>query len=260
MSDFLNPAWRAPLTANGLDSFDVLWNLQAPWFDEPNHARGGWSGVARIEIGSAAGMEHGFFLKRQENYRIFSWRHPVRGIPTLLREFRLILRYRAAGIATVDPVYFAMRFTAKGHRAILITVALDGFAPLDAYVAGWPTQGRPAPAERRRVLTAVADLTRRIHDRHIQHNCYYPKHIFVRVGADGDVEARVIDLEKSRWRPARIFCAQRDLDTLNRHSPDWSRTDRLRFLKTYLGIAHLTPYGKWLWRRLAARAARKTRA
>lgn len=259
MSDFLSPAWRGPLAARGLDNFDVLWSLQAPWFDEPNHARGGWSGVSRIEIASPAGMENVFFLKRQENYSILSWRHPLKGIPTLLREFRLILRYRAAGIATVDPVYFAMRPTKAGYRAILMTVALDGFVPLDTYVADRVTAGHPTPTERRRVLAAVADLTRHIHDCRIQHNSYYPKHVFVRVGPDGAVKARVIDLERSRWRPLTVFCTLRDLDTLNRHSSGWSCTDRLWFFKAYLGIGRLTPYAKWLWRDVESRSLKKDR-
>jgi len=259
MTDFANDAWRAVLVRNGLDGFDALWNLEAPWFEPPNRRRGGWSGVARCELEDAAGQRRGVFLKRQENHKTFSWRHPFKGIPTFLREFRLILRYRAGGVPTLDPVYFAMRPTDAGHRAILMTVALDGFVPLDAYVAGGQAS-RPAPAERRRVLAAVADLTRRMHACRIQHNCYYPKHVFVRVGPDGAVEARVIDLEKSRWRPLAVVCALRDLDTLNRHAPGWSRAERLYFLKAYLRRDRLTPYGKWLWRKLAARAAAKRRA
>lgn len=259
MTDFQSAQWRASLSASGLDTFDALWNLQAPWFDEPNRARGGWSGVSRIEITFPADTRHAVFLKRQENYQTFSWRHPLKGIPTLLREFRLILHYRAAGIETLDPVYFAMRPMAAGHRAILMTAALDGFVSLDVYAAGWQAQRRPPWADRRRVLATVADLTRRIHDARILHNCYYPKHLFVRIGSDGVVEACVIDLEKSRWRPLAVFRALRDLDTLNRHAPEWSRGERLRFLKAYLRCERLTFYGKWLWRRLAARAAQKYR-
>lgn len=254
MEDYINEAWRPVLAANGLADFDALWRLEAGWFEPPNQRRGGWSGVSRCELEDGAGQRRGVFLKRQENHKTFSWRHPFKGIPTFLREFRLIRRYRAGAVPTLDPVYFAMRPTAAGHRAILMTVALDGFAPLDAHGAGG------TPAGRRRVLAAVADLTRRMHDRRIQHNCYYPKHVFVRLGPEGAAEARVIDLEKSRRRPLAVFCALRDLDTLNRHASGWSRADRLRFLKAYLRCERLTPYGRWLWRRLAARAARKPRS
>jgi hypothetical protein len=258
MEDFLNDEWRAALAHNGLDDFDRLWGLQLPWFEAPNQRRGGWSGVSRYEFVGAAGERRCVFLKRQENHKTFSWRHPLKGIPTFLREFRLILRYRAKDIPSLEPVYFAMRDCAGGHRAILATAELQGFAPLDGYVAAWERTGRPAGALRRKLLRAVAMLTRQLHAGHIQHNCYYPKHVFVRIGADDAVEARVIDLEKSRWRPFSIFCTLRDLDTLNRHSAEWRRGERLLFLKAYLGIERLTPYAKWLWRRLAARAAQKS--
>ena len=51
----------------------------------------------------------------------------------------------------------------------------------------------------------------------------------------------------------------RDLDSLNRYSPEWSRTDRLRFLKAYLGIVRLTPATKRICRKLIRMAETKTR-
>lgn len=258
MDEFSTDAWRELLSFNGLDSFDSLWNLQVPWFDELNRCRGGWSGVSRCELATPTGETQAVFLKRQENHGTFSWCHPVRGIPTFLREFRLIKRYRAENIPSLEPVYFGMRPYGKGHRAILMTAELAGFAPLDAHMAAWYREGLPAIRHRRRILEAVAELTRKIHQCNIQHDCYYPKHIFIRTNGDA-IEARVIDLEKSGWRPLSILCTLRDLDSLNRHSPDWSRSDRMRFLKSYLGIARMTPYAKWLWRRLAIRSRRKQR-
>ena len=76
---------------------------------------------------------------------------------------------------------------------------------------------------------------------------------------DGGVEARVIDLEKSRWRPSKVVCAIRDLYTLNYHSQMWSRSDRLWFFRSYLQLERLTPFAKWLWRTIAARSGRKQR-
>lgn len=253
MKDYLNDQWRSLLAQNGLDGFAALWALELPWFEAPNQRRGGWSGVARCELHDAQGHPHVFFLKRQENHGTFSWRHPFRGIPTFEREFRLIRRYQSAAIPALTPAYYASRFTATGHRAILMTEALDGFSPLDAVLA----DTQLPVAVRHKLLRTVAQLTRAIHDSHIQHNCYYPKHIFVLIEPDQSVKAHAIDLEKSRWRPMKLFCALRDLDTLNRYASAWTRTDRLRFLKYYLRTDQLTPYAKWLWRRLAERALKK---
>jgi hypothetical protein len=96
-----------------------------------------------------------------------------------------------------------------------------------------------------------------MHDHGIQHNCYFPKHVFTRINDDGSVDARVIDLEKSRWRPSRTVCAIRDLYTLNHHSLCWSTSDRLWFFKSYLQIGRLTPFAKWLWRLTSSDARRR---
>jgi hypothetical protein len=259
MKDFVAARWRAILSHNGLLSFDALWDLDAAWFEEPNRRRGGWSGVARCELTLPEGGTAAIFLKRQENHGTFSWRHPLRGVPTFLREFRKIEHYRACGIPTLEPVYFGMRRRRDGHRAILATAELSGFESMEDRVARWLKDGAPPCAGRRDHLRAAADLLGAMHARGIQHNCFFPKHVFTRRQADGTVEARVIDLEKSRWRPVRAICASRDLYSLIRQSLCWSRTDRLWFFKRYLGIDRLTPYAKWLWRRIAARAFRKNR-
>lgn len=259
MKDFIRECWRSVLAYNGLLDFNALWQLEAPWFEAPNRRRGGWSGVSRCDLARPEGGTCGVFLKRQENHKTFSWRHPIKGIPTFLREFRLIMLYKSCGIPALEPIYFAMRTIDGGHRAILITEELSGFASMESHVQAWLKNGFPPAQDRRKYLEAVAALSGKIHENTIQHNCYYPKHIFVRLNSDGRIEARVIDLEKSRRRPLSLLCTLRDLDTLNRHAPGWSRGDRLRFLKSYLRIDRLTPYAKWLWRRLAARALAKSR-
>ncbi|MBZ0142102.1 MAG: lipopolysaccharide kinase InaA family protein [Rhodocyclaceae bacterium] len=259
MHDFINERWRPILAHNGLADFEALWKLEAQWFEPPNQRRGGWSGVARCELSLPGGGTRAIFLKRQENHGTFSFRHPVGGVPTFLREFRRIQHYRACGIPTLEPVYFAMRRTSRGHRAILATEELTGFVSMEDRVQRWLREGAPARPIRLRYLRAVAALLREMHAHGIQHNCFFPKHVFVRMNADGGVEARVIDLEKSRWRPHGALCARRDLYSLNYHSQCWSRSDRLRFYKAYLQIERLTPFAKWLWRHIAARSARKNR-
>lgn len=260
MADFLSDAWRPILAHNQLTDFEALWQLEAGWFEAPNQRRGGWSGVSRHELRHPEGGTRAIFIKRQENHKIFSWRHPLTGVPTFLKEFRNIMHYRRHDIATLEPVYFAMRRTASGHRAILVTAELAGFAPLTEYVASAAAGKALSPETRRHLVEAVARLARRMHASHIQHNCFYPKHVFARLSAENGVETRVIDLEKSRWRPFSLLATLRDLDTLNRHAPDWRRTERLRFLKTYLGGEESRSRTRWLWRRLAAAQARKAGA
>lgn len=257
MKDYIDPRWQVILAHNHLYSFDDLWGLDIGWFEEPNRRRGGWSGVSRCELALPEGGSTAIFLKRQENHGTFYWRHPIAGIPTFSREFNTILRYKANGVPSLEPVYFAARQTRKYQRAILATEELSGFISLEDLVAHWLITGVPPRAERLRYLRAIADLLSTLHRRHIQHNCPFPKHLFTKPHLDGSIEVRIIDLEKSRWRPLALFCTLRDLGALQRHAPGWIRTDRLWFFKRYLGIVHLTPYAKWLWRRIAKRVLKK---
>lgn len=259
MKDYINERWRPILAHNGLSGFDALWALKAEWFEEPNHRRGGWSGVSRCELKLPEGGTCAIFLKRQENHKARVWSHPVFGAPTFLREFQHIMRYRANGVATLEPVYFGMRKVGKDDRAILITEELTGFVSMEDRVQRWLKEGAPPRAVRLKILKAVAGLLRGMHAHGIQHNCFFPKHVFTRTNADGSVEARVIDLEKSRWRPSKTVCARRDLYTLNHHSYCWSRSDRLWFFKEYLQVKELTPFAKWLWRHIEVRSAKKNR-
>jgi hypothetical protein len=257
MKDFINERWRSILAFNALEDFEALWELNAEWFEAPNRGRGGWSGVARCELSLPDGGKSAIFLKRQENHNARSLWHPLRGVPTLLREFEQIMAYRADAILSLEPVYFGMRGRGKGQRAVLVTEELTGFSSLDAYQQIWQHEGAPPRHERLEILQAVAGLLRRMSVHGIQHGCFYPKHVFIRI-ADGLPETRAIDLEKSRRRPF-FMCALRDLYSLSHYaSPVWSRTDRMRFLKRYLDISRMNTCAKWLWRNVAARSARKS--
>ncbi|MDR0379665.1 MAG: lipopolysaccharide kinase InaA family protein [Candidatus Accumulibacter sp.] len=258
MEGFIDERWRLIFSFNGLDDFDALWRLQIEWFEEPNYRRGGWSGVARCELSLPEGGTTAIFLKRQENHRTRSLQHPLNGEPTFLREFKRIMTCRRYAIPSLEPVYFAMRGRGRNQRAILATVELTGFASLAELERRWAYEGLPPRAVRLRLFHAIAALLRRMHEHGICHGCFYPKHVFIRMIPEADVTARVIDLEKSRRLPLRAMCAFRDLYCLNHHSsPAWSRTDRLRLFLIYLGLPRLNARGKCLWRRIAARSARK---
>ncbi len=259
MTDYTDEHWKEALSKNNLADFDALWSLEAGWFEEPNRRRGGWSGVSSFELPLPEGGSHTVFLKRQENHKTFSWKHPIAGIPTFEREFQRIMHFRRCGIPTLEPVFFAVRRHAGGHRAILATAALTGFISLDDRVRQWVNNGAPPRAVRQRFMHAVADLLRRMHAHRMQHNCFFPKHVFTRLNEDGSVDARVIDLEKSRWQFSRRTCALRDLYSLALGSLAWSKTDRLRFLMAYLGTERLAPEAKSLWREISAHATQKNR-
>ena len=81
-------------------------------------------------------------------------------------------------------------------------------------------------------------------------------YIFIKQQSD-DIDVRLIDLEaaKQRWRRKSAYL--RDLDTLNRHSLEWSRADRLRFLLKYTGRSKMDAGVKTLWRQLDKKREKK---
>ena len=263
MDDYLDAQWRPILEYNGLASFDALWQLDVPWFEPPNERRGGWSGVARVELKCPDGSRVGVFLKRQENHNTPTWLHPWRGAPTFRREFKRIRLYQRCEVPSLEPVFFAMRSCGKDDRAILMTAELDGFVSLDQLNEDLRMHGQSAHAggiglsDRRAVIMAVARLVRRMHAQRLRHGCLFGKHVFVRKTDAGQIEARVIDLEKTHRPLAGYFCAEHDLYSLERGTYGWRLSDKVFFLREYLQLPRLSAYAKRLWRAVSKRAAKK---
>ena len=246
MQDYLADNWQELLASNGLKSFDDWWQREADWFEEPNVRRGGWSGVSRLELG-----ERVVFLKRQENHVTRTLLHPLRGIPTFIREMKNIMAMQAADVPALVPVYFSHKNINGAQRAILVTEALEGFTPLDEF-----NLKALSFIQRKRLIEQVADVLKRLHAQHLQHNCLYPKHLFVKK-LDAGFEVRLIDLEKTKRCLFKSNAVLRDLDTLNRHAHNFTQTDRLRFMHAYLGENTSKADLITLWNRLAQRRNKK---
>lgn len=237
---------------NQLDAFEKLWKVDSrAWFEPPNYARGGWSGVTRQMLTLPDGSQTGIFVKRQENHVYRSWRHFFRASATLEREFRNCLRFRELGIPSMEPLYYAERRVNGKLQAILITRELEEYRSLDS-AEFRPIRQLPAP-ERNRLITSLAGIVRQMHAHRFQHTCLYPKHLFVKKHPDGTLDARFIDLEKTRRLPFLGMIARRDLDSLRRHAEGWSRTDRLRFFLAYRQEKKLSPGSKRLLRAILAK-------
>ncbi|MDO8826446.1 lipopolysaccharide kinase InaA family protein [Methylophaga sp.] len=225
-------------------SFERIWSLPKNWFDTPNEARGGWSGVTRTEFDTRKGTTK-VFVKRQQNYYSRTWRHPFKGIPTFQKELENIQQLKKLKIPTLNPLYFGK----QDDRAVLITKALDNYTSLDKLDPTQLTQQK-----RRQLIRKLAKLTRKLHRSHYVHNCFYPKHVFVKLNKKGKWKIRLIDLEKLRWRFSSKLAMKRDLSSFNRHADDrWTLKDRLYFFKAYLQVETLSAKDKKLWRKLTPR-------
>jgi hypothetical protein len=259
MQDYSADDWPALAAANGLDSFESIWALDIGWFEPPNERRGGWSGVSRMDVEHPEGHSEGIFIKRQQNHNTFSWAHPFRGITTFRREFQNLMMLRACQVPTLEVLYFAERTVGKDRRAILISRELSGYASLDNCMHYWQEHGKPERDVWLATMQRIATVARRMHSHRIQQNCFLPKHVFIGE-RHGQIDVRLIDLEKAKRRLSSERALIRDLDTFNRRTPGVSTTDRLRFLLAYHETDRVNERVRKTWRELIALSRRKGRS
>lgn len=223
---------------NNLNDFQVIWDLDAGWFEERNIRRGGWSGVSQYEIANGSAI----FIKRQENHCYRAWDTFFLPVATFYREFKNIQRFDKHNIPTLELIYFGQRKEEGKIQATLITHELEGYFPLDSNEL---KQKLNVDFKlRRRVIKTIAEVIGHMHTQHLQHNCLYEKHIFVKLFQNGTIDVRLIDLEKVKWKPFKTGIMYRDLGSLYRHSSGWSIRDCLRFFIYYQNEDRLSKNSK----------------
>jgi len=255
---YLNPEWKSILENSHLGTFEQLWKLELTAVDEGNVGRGknGWSKVCIFSFEDNEQHKHTVVIKRQSNYRSHTFRHPIIGVPTFLKEMESIRRYEQAGIPALKAVYCATRKINGELQAILVTEFLNGYHPLELILKNWHEQGRPNRQDCATIAQACGTLVGKLHEQGLEHRCLFPKHIFLRENS-GHVDARLIDLEKTRWRPWFEARRVRDLTALARRSKHVSNRERMFFLHAYFGITKLDARAKQLWRAVAKRIDKK---
>jgi tRNA A-37 threonylcarbamoyl transferase component Bud32 len=143
------------------------------------------------------------------------------------------------GVPTITPVALGERRQRKFlFENYLVTLAISSATPLDEFVERHlPNRPEPVRSQiRHKLAEAMAVMTARLHEARLLHQDFHPGNIMVRLAADNTPELFMIDLDalrKSRgvsWKLARQNLALLDHFFWLRSS----RTDRYRFLKTYL--------------------------
>ena len=143
------------------------------------------------------------------------------------------------GVPTITPVALGERRKRKFLlENYLVTLAISSATPLDEFVEHHLLE-RPEPERsqiRQKLAEAMAVMTARLHESRLLHHDFHPGNIMVRLAGDHTPVLFMIDLDalrKSRrmtWKLARQNLALLDHYFWLRSS----RTDRYRFLKTYL--------------------------
>lgn len=212
-------------------NFQRWWDTRGDWVELPNQRREGESGVQRIQPRDTAQVA--LYCKRQVGHLYRSLLHPF-GRPTVLRERHALDAFDALGVRVPRLVYCAAQQGAGQWRALLVTEELKGFVSLEQWYRDDHREHR-GEAIHRQMIEQVAQTLARFHRARWQHGCCYPKHLFIKVYADGDwrVEVAVLDLEKSRRRLRSADAARHDLRQLNRHRDGMPDEDWRLLLAAY---------------------------
>jgi hypothetical protein len=227
--DLFAADFAARLPAAGFKSFDDFWRLEWNWVEPRNERRKGWSGATRVRIETAEGPLS-LFVKRQENHCYRSIYHPLKGRPTFYREWIGIQRLRAAGIPTLDPVYYGERVYEGRSQAVLVSLALDDFRDLNEVFRARENLGEE---QREEILKTLAAMFVRFHRSGLIHNCLSGSHLMLRFDEEGRPEARLLDLEKLKSTRNIHRAAGRDLARFIRHTPTLLPQDHLSLMLAY---------------------------
>jgi hypothetical protein len=202
--------------ANGWQSFDDLWQLEASEVEPGNVRRGGWSSVVRFTANDGSG----YYLKRQENHDYRVWEGGLVRRPTVVREWQAGNQFRSFGVSTAEPICLGVE-QSRSSRGVLVTRALDDHQSLTEMLKDLPG----GSDSRRSLWYQIADAVRLIHNNGYRHNCLYGQHILVRELEDG-WDCAFIDLEKVSPARSAERAAIADLSALDRHTNDMSLRDR----------------------------------
>jgi hypothetical protein len=259
LRDLVDPRVAAALAHEGINGWDGLWSLDYPWVQSPNRRRGGFQGVVRRELTLPDGGSLVVYLKVHRNRVSRTPAHPFKGIPTLRREVEALKRLDGLGIPVTKPVYYAERTVGGERRAMMMTEELAGFESLEDRVTRWCEEGWPPPSERADLIRSLARILDTVHARVLKMNAYTEEHIFVK-GSGAGTEICLIDCERCKRVWSGAYARVGDLATFDRTTMRWSRTDRWRFLKAYLGNPATSAGIKGLWNKVLARRRRKAKS
>lgn len=254
MMQYINSAWQLILKENKLDNFDALWEVNSAWAEDPNHRRGGWSGVHCFDLNVARDIRQTVFLKKQSNHTCRTLFHPIKGIPTFRREINNILEFNKQGIATMLPLFYGEKKENGKWQALLVTKALDNYLSFDVYYERY-SRNNPCKKEN---IKKIAAFIRNIHDKGFRYGCLYAKHIYV-LGENNIKDICLIDLEKAKKSPFKKTRLLKDLSTLYRTMGHISVKDCMQFMKYYFNTEKLDRKNKLLIKLLIKRIKRKHR-
>ena len=236
------------LKRNGLDTLDALFavshgqSLRKPGLDA-------WRERIRLTVDDRDGQRM-LYLKRfrgppprvrREVRKSASGASSVAGM-----EWTWMHRLAGDGIPCVKPVAFGEELNRqRERRSAILAEAVPGQA-LESWVAKWGEEDRPIV---RSLIGPTAKLVAHFHACGYVHRDLYLSHVFFDPEASIDDALHLIDLQRVVRPSSRLRrWVVKDLAALDFSTPAVlvSRTDRVRWLKQYLGVSKLDGPAKCL--------------
>lgn len=264
---WLDARYRGPLAASGLKAFESVMGVRDGRCLRALEDRENW----RLELHHPHHPPQPVYLKKHHIRTPVSWLRARLGVEpgdTAGRvEARNVRRLTAIGIAVMDLIAYGERLHSDGRlESFVLTGELTGYTPLDHLLPKrFPAISRRAARRDPHLpvlIRQLAEIARRFHQSGYNHRDFYCGHFFVREDEPGQFDIKMIDLQRVQHR--RHFRRRwivKDLAQLA-----WSAseqhigcTDRIAFMRHYLGVRKLRPCDKRLIRAVLAKQARMFR-
>ena len=260
--------FRRSLRAAGLKGFEAVMRSTAGLCLRALRDRENW----RLELPAEGGTSRGAYLKK---HHVRTWLSRLRARlrlgppPSAGRvEAQNVHRMTADGIEVLDLIAWGERLHPGGLlESFVLTDDLAGYLPLDDFLrrrfSDPPRQraGRRDPAFHR-LVRRTASMAGRFHRAGYNHRDLYCCHFFVKEDAPGRFDIKLIDLQRvQRRRRFRRRWLVKDLAQLAYSAPRdrIGCTDRMAFIKHYLGVRKLRPADRRLIREVLAKQRRMER-
>jgi heptose I phosphotransferase len=224
------------LLLNGLTTFDSLMDFSGGQVAK-NVLRE--RTTTRVVLADEDGVNRVFFLKRHRRPPLVElvkpWLRLQRPIHGARNEWDAILRFHQTGIPTMIPVALGE----ENDRSFLLTAAIEGCCKVTEWMTNHADSLRNGQLRTlREIVAGIAEVARTMHAAGMHHQDFYLTHLMLPVdGIPQPVpKIHVIDLGRVRWHP-RLSSRWivKDLAQLDYSASRIAASDRLRFLKAYLG-------------------------
>jgi len=230
-----------PLRDAGLATFDAMLAARnGATLTKPSLES--WRTRDRVQLETPGNAGTTFYLKRYVEPPASAQRRRRRDADplhsTAAAEKAAIERLTDAGIPTTRWAAFGERMKGEHEVSSLLLLKEVPGESLERLVHRWTLNAAPPPPRTRHaVMAQLADMVRRMHDENLFHRDLYLSHVFLSL-QDGAPQLHLIDLARLTHRRRRQFRWRvKDLAALEYSSPRplITRTDRVRFLRAYLG-------------------------